>query len=645
LQKRISILLLFITASIAFNALAQLTYIDSLQQALKEPSSDSGKFETLSKLAIAYSDSSYAQSLEYWKQALNVAERVGLRTQVADAYHQIGYSYMKMGEFQLSLQNLENAASIYQHLNNLKSLAGVYNDMGLIYRNWGKYDKALEFYLMALQISRDIGNAEGIGIASNSIGQIHFYQNNLAKAIEFFVEYLNINKTLENYRAVAGASNNIASAYLELGKYNESLEYFLKALQIYDSLKVSIGVAIIQDNIGSLYYKQNQYDNALLYHQKALEIFELLGATGRMCYTLKNIGQVYLAQGKIQRAIDKFKQALNAAKKIDLKDVERDGNELLATCYEKTGNYQLALQHLREHIAIKDSILNSETVQKIEELQAQYERDKQELLINQMQGKLKNRNLFIGLLVVFIIFSGTGIELLVATNRKKNQAIKQLEEVRSYMLQNVSANLNSLELVKSGLDDNGLFSDYWNFLPFSFTPENNKYFFHFSINQYTFCYLILTSKPRLFNDLINLNIYKLVKEYLNQNKEVADELSHKIFEFFNTDPLLKLMDRNDFQVFPFVVQGNRLLNLYPQNIGFRQFGSFIISNTIQWVNLRPGDVVYLFGNFSNPKALNEIRKVVKSIDLIEFDEQKEVAVNFLHSMELNTDVFILALRV
>lgn len=637
----ISVILVF--AMLLNNGLAQDSYIDSLNEALQKHDSDLSRYKTLADLAIAYSDSNYEKSLDYWKKAVNLANKLGKRELVANAYHQIGFSYMKMGEFRLSLTNLENAGTIYKYLDSTRSYAGIQNDMGLIYRNWGKYDKALEHYLNALDLYRKIGDIEGIGIASNSIGQIHFYRENYPKAIEFFNEYLEINEAKGNTRAVAGASNNIASAYMELGKYDEALEYFLKSLRIYDSLGISIGIAIIQDNIGSLYFKQNLLDNSLLYHQNALEIFQSLKSVTRVCYTQKNMGQVLLAQGKVERAIDMFHEALIKAKQIGLKDVESDCSKLLSECYVKTNNFQKAYSYLLDHTAIKDSILNSETLQKIEELQAQYERDKKEQEFNAMNTKLKTQRLILliafGFSLVFIIL----FVLVVIENRKKKRALLNLELLRNHLFENISQNLYNLQMVKNSYEVEGYFTDWWEAKLKS--KDEKSTFFHFTYKNYTFCYYVIAAEPNACCDFINFNIYNIVAEYLKNQGELTEGVLEPLSNYLTDDPIVKSLGKNSIKIYPFILHKKQILSLCPDNMAFRQFGSFIVSNTFQWANLRSEDIVYLFGTSDEKSSMNELRKVVKSIDLMEFAEQKDLALNFIHSLELKEDAFIAAFKV
>lgn len=630
--------------ALSTGGMSQNAYVDSLKDALSKPASEIEHYQTLSKLAIAYSDSNYSKSLDYWQKALTFAEKIGARHLVANAQHQIGFNYMKQGEFRLSLENLENAASIYEYLDSTKNFAGLLNDIGLIYRNWGKYDKALENYIKALELSRQIGFSEGIGIASNSIGQIHFYRENYPKAIEYFKEYLDINSALGNKRAVAGASNNIASAYMELKRYDEALEYFLKSLHIYDSLGIAIGVAIIQDNIGSLYFKQKLLDNALLYHQNALEIFESLNSPTRKCYTLKNLGQVLSAQGKTLRAIEKYKDALDLAKKIELRDVERDCFELLSSCYAKLGNYDQAFKLLQKHVSIKDSILNAETVQKIEELQAQFERDRQDQLLAAMNSKLKSQRIVFFISLVSVLVLVTIAILLVVENHRKKNAIQRLELLSSQVLKNISDSICNLDVIKNGFELE-FFSGTWNVQPKQSENTHKTPFYHFNIQGFTFCYAIATTKPNLCCDFVNLNIYNLVLSHLKESGEFSDSLAGKLNQYLTNDPILRSLGKDANQVFPFVISQKRILCLCPQNMAFRQYGSFILPNSHQWVNLRTDDIIYLFANVEDPSNINEIRKVVKSIDLIDFPEQKELAINFLHTLEFNNETLLVAFKV
>ncbi|QKG81010.1 tetratricopeptide repeat protein [Tenuifilum thalassicum] len=646
MRKFAYIPLLIFLVVLTYSSTAGVSYVDSLKVALKSLDNRSKeKYETLIKLAKAYSDTNYSVSLEYWQEAFQTAQKIGDRGLIADVYHQIGYTYMNQGEYKTSLENLENAAAIYRDLDSLKSYAGILNDIGLIYRNWGKYDKALEYYLKALDISKTINYHEGVGMTSNSIGQIYYYREDYSNAINFFKEYYNASKQLGNARAVAGASNNIASSYLELGKNDEALEYFLKSLKIYDSLGISIGVAIIQDNIGSLYYKQKLYDNALLYHLNALEIFESLQSPARICYTKKNIGEVLLAQGKIDRAIEMFDSSIKIAKEIGLKDVERDSYKFLSECYNSKQNYKKAYDFLLNHMVIKDSILNSESIQKLEELRAQYENEKKEQELQAISSKLKTQRTFVYVSAAFIALLISIIALFYLENKKKKRAISRLESLKNYIFQNFTQNICNLDIIKTDKSLVEPFNNSWDLFDLGVEIGNKLSFYHFKIGSYTICYYISHPQNMPCCDIINFNIYIKISKFIKDNGEVNEKLTEEIHQYLKAETLLKFFNENDLILYPFVLKGKKILSLCPKNMALRQFGSFIYYDNSQWMNIRESDIVYIFGSARDIKVNNELRKIVKSIDLLEFDEQREMTINLLKTENLIEDVFISAFKV
>lgn len=419
--------ILFISISLNANS----ENLDSLINRLPTQKADTSHYQLLSKIAIAYSDSNYAKSIEYWQKALVLSEKINQQKLVADTYHQLGYCYQNMGEFSLALKNLNNAADIYTNLNDKKSLAGVLNDLGLIYRNWGKYDQALENYLQGLKIFDEIRDIEGSAIISNSIGQIYYYRENYPKAIDYFIRYFEVNQKLNNPRAVAGAANNIASAYLEIKKYEDALHYYLKALSIYDSLNLKIGVGIIRDNIGSLFYEKQQFDDALLYHNSALVVFKELNSPVRISNTLKNIGLIYLKQKRTEAAISRLNESLTIATQIGQKDAIRDVSQILAEAYHANGNFKLAYEYLIRHVAIKDSMLNAESVEKLERLQAEFDAEQNE---NELQAIKLQVNLKRNILYAFVAFASILVFLgymLHRENQAKKNAKKSIEKLKA----------------------------------------------------------------------------------------------------------------------------------------------------------------------------------------------------------------------
>lgn len=621
--------------------------IDSLINKLPSQKQDTAHYYLLAKIANAYSDSNYNKSMEYWQKALELSEKINQRNLVADSYHQLGYCYQNMGEFILALKNLNYAAEIYSYLNDQKNLAGVLNDIGLIYRNWGKYDKALENYLKGLKIFDETLDIEGSAMISNSIGQIYYYRENYPKAIEYFIRYFDVNNRLNNHRAVAGAANNIASAYLEIKKYDDALQYYLKALRIYDSLNVKIGVAIIRDNIGSLYYQKQQYDDALLYHNSALNIFTELNSPVRMSNTLRNIGMLYIKQERFSDAISKLNESLKLAEQTGQKDAIKDVYQVLAEAYRNNENYRQAYDYLKLYDNLKDSIINAESIEKIERLQAEFDSERREneisLINQQLEVQRKIIYAFIGFAAILILLS----LLLLKENREKKKAISSIENIKTKILDKLSSTCSNMNVIKHDSPLGEHFAESWQ-IKSSIEDYPKSCMLHFKIEETTFAYLLVIKEASISAELINLTLFNLISDIIKTKYDRIFELDKIIEGHLLADPLTASFDPLQYILIPIILDNKRVLCLSKDYFAVKQLNSLITVSENQWLNLKKGDIVYLyttmnFQDFSEDKKA--IRKVLKSLVQLEFSEQQEVALNYLKSYDLDDSAIIFALKV
>jgi tetratricopeptide (TPR) repeat protein len=384
-------------------------YIDSLKTVSKFAKSDTLKYDAFRKLGRAYIDSSYSNSLLYFREALKVATKLRDREKIAHVYHQIGAVYFKKGEFNEAVLEYKNALSVFEYLNNIKGTANVYNDIGLVYKTIGKYEMAINSYSIALSKYEQLNEEEGIGVVSNNIGQIYFYRDEYPKAIQYFTKFLNVSKTLNRSFDVAGASNNIAAAYMELKQYTKAYGYYQNALSVYDSLNIKLGVAILNDNIGSLFAKTDKYDIALDHHLIALSVFKNLNSRPRMAYTLKNIGFVYLKLGNYKIAIDYLTQSQNLALEYSQLETLKEVYYFLDETFQAQKNYKDALTNYKLFVQVRDTLLNQQTKEKLNTLEIQNESDRKTRELTFLQTKLKQQHVFnittasIGFIFLFLL--------------------------------------------------------------------------------------------------------------------------------------------------------------------------------------------------------------------------------------------------
>jgi len=518
MRKRIIFIFSFI---IALNGYTQNSTIDSLIRSLKSERLDSNIYYTSIKIAKIYSDSAYDKSLIYFNKALEVAEKSSDRKKVAHIYHQIGYMYQRKGEFPTALTHFNNALEIHEYLNNRKGIGQLLNDIGLIYKTWGKYDKALDNYIKALKFFDEIGDSGNGAMASNNIGQIFYYRGEYEKSIEYFKKYLEVNKKNKAPRAVAGAANNIASAYLELQKYDDALNFYVQAMRVYDSLGIKLGVAIIKDNIGLLFIKKKQYNDALLYHSDAIRIFENIGSQQRLCVALQNVGQVYSKLNQPDQAIKHLNRSLEIATNLKLKESQKDVYNALAEAYSQKKYFEKAFYCHKLYVQIKDSLLNSETIEKIESIQAEYEAQKKERELTEINQKVDNQKVIIvivaGLFILFIFL----ISLLVRENHHKKGIIKKSMEQITYSNE-IIRNLN-LQIVPKQIESINFHLYFNSFWQIKSNNECYSFYIPFNVEKNIVIAFISKNNTSFASEIINL---KLI-DFMSTLKEIDTTISIK----------------------------------------------------------------------------------------------------------------------
>lgn len=621
---------------------AQNRTIDSLISSLKSQKVDSNIYKTSLLVAKAYADSAYDKSLIYFKRALDVAEKSRDRKKVAHIFHQIGSMYQRKGEFSQALVNYNNALEIHKFLKNKRGIGQLLNDIGLIYKTWGKYDNALENYFNALKLFDEIGDDVNCAMASNNIGQIYYYRSEFEKSIEYFKKYLEVNKKNNAPRAVAGAANNIASAYMEIGKLDDALSFFVRSMRIYDSLKIKIGVAIIKDNIGSLFLRKKQYNDALLYNSEALKIFEEIGSQPRICASLLNVGLAYSKLNQPEIAINYLNRSLNIALSIKQKETQKEVYEALSEVYFQTKQYEKSLLDYKLYVQIKDSLLNAETIGKIESVQAEYESQKKEKELAEINHKLHNQKILAiisaGLFILFLFL----MALIARENLHKKKIISSSESKTKNLYGIIhKAKLYLLSNQNNRLDLSTYFEKSWQVK----SREDNPVSILSSIKD-SYVLIALVSKGSLTDnmDIVELSVFDFLNTFsgLSESQSIKEQyynflLKESVWQKISDDNMLMNIDFWCFNKETHQHKYYGMLNAFYVNKDQKLFN--LGDHSSGWQKVDKGDRFYfyttthlnVFNQNEQDLFQNTLSKTIANTLNIAFEEQKEI---FRNSLEL-----------
>ncbi len=300
------------------------------------PSMDSTRTRILNGTALEYLNFNPDSALIFARQELSLAEKTGLKKDIAREHWYIGLLYSSLGNFPEALKNYYTCLKLQEEIGNKNGIANVDVSIGMIYYNQGIYTEALTNFNVSLKLFAETGDKTGMAWVYGNIGAVCSAQGKYIPAINFIVTGLKIFEELGMKEAVAGSYYSLGSITLSLGNYSESLKNCFTALNYRD-------VKINPDGVADIY---------------------LL------------IGQVYEKKGMLQEALGYELRGLNLASGTKNKALLKKANANLASVYYRLGSYKAAYDHEILFQELNDSLYSSENQNRMASLKMQYEFDK-----------------------------------------------------------------------------------------------------------------------------------------------------------------------------------------------------------------------------------------------------------------------------
>lgn len=302
-----------------------------------------------------------------------------------EAYERWGYLHVLKGICLAQLNRRDEAISSFQTAQDLvgedserfllhHNLAQVYVARG----NSGDYDRAIAAENTASQYAAD---ANQRAVVAKTLGQAYYFKEDWSNAIT------HLSRAAESRTTDSDVAQKLGRAYMETGQDAQAMEWFQKTLQ----LDRENGSALT--NIGRLYLQDGNWAEAASFLQRAVQrdpqnmvLRSYLGRAhlgardyGQAIQQLEqvtqarpndggawyNLGQAYQANEQDGRAIDAYTRALQFLPAGTGQRAEALYD--IGFVYEKTGNYEDALQALEDSAAIQAQAKVTEAIERVKE--------------------------------------------------------------------------------------------------------------------------------------------------------------------------------------------------------------------------------------------------------------------------------------
>lgn len=439
MKNVLCLLVFFLFGGISYS---QNKIIDSLTQVLNNSKTDTAKIDAFLNLAAEFKNSDRKKTLEYADKALSLAEKSQFQRGIASCKYFYGFLAYSQGDFAKAKIYYTEALTIFKALK-IKKMTGkmIYN-LGIVAIFQGDYKTGLSNFFEAQKIYEALGNKEDISDAAIAIANVYGRLGNIEKELEYHEKALAMKKELGDKYGIAAAYLNIGAVYTKQKNYKKALEASKICLKLSEETNNKKWLINANGNIGLIYYEMKNFQESIPYCLKSLQIAEEIGDKGALCIEYNNLGNVYLKMGNFQKAKESFDKGLRLAIEVGDKNEIKTSYENFAEFYSSQENYKDALKFTKFYMNTKDSILNEETTNMMNELQTKYDTEKkeQEILLLNKDKQIQQTNLNKQKLITSIVITALGIVTLLIffvfrqymqkqkANVKLELAYKQIEE-------------------------------------------------------------------------------------------------------------------------------------------------------------------------------------------------------------------------
>jgi len=307
--------------------------------------------------------------------------------------------------------------------------ADLYNRQGGNYILLGFYELGLEQLLKARSIYRELGDQDKLITILNNIGVVWLKLNDYNNALATYTELESYAPTDPNI--LVPLNYNFANIYHDIGQYEKALGYAEESLNVLPdgdqrASQIYYMLGNIQAALGDLETANQSYLTSIeLYTEQSNELNTVQPKLG--------LARLFIQQGDLDAALAQATESLQIALRGESLPDRVEALGVLSTIAEEQGNLELALSYYKSYTEFSDSLKSISVNQEIANLIAEneYEHERHELLIAQQEEQLQassqltRQRIVIGaaFLLILLVLTLLIFQRRTAIERKKNNEL------------------------------------------------------------------------------------------------------------------------------------------------------------------------------------------------------------------------------
>lgn len=304
-----------------------------------------------------------------------------------------------------------------------------------LYFGLNNWQRTFEYGERAYNIHEQYNNHSGKLDVINLFGAIHYMQGDIEKAEKYYSEAIGVKTKYDTKQDITSVYMNMA-VIKSYRQQVDSARYFLEQAKAeclrFNNIEALASYYLIK---GNFCYNDSNLTNAQEAYRQSYTIAIETNSIELLNLIYFNIARVKQDLGQLDSAIYYLQQSYNVASEYGKLEAQISTSFEIAKHFESIGDYANAYKYILVHDSAEDSLYSIEKSKQLQELQTQFETERNEEKLAFQQEKIdqktqRNRVLLIALLIAIL-------QLLIIASlyflaQKKNAIIRsQKDELKT----------------------------------------------------------------------------------------------------------------------------------------------------------------------------------------------------------------------
>lgn len=295
------ILVLLIAAGVFTTGRAEVLLPDSVELFLQRTPKDSSYIAELNRMAFDFLKSNPEISRSLAAKAADFAKDIRYGHGVARALNVMGSAHWVTGNYESALNLYHLSARESEKIKDKIGLADAYHNMGEVYKKLGDYTKAITFLQTSMQW--DVVNHVNYDITLYNIGEAYYLIGDYDSATNYFDRSLSKALTANNPRTIAYAYTGLGRIKRHDKEYFQALAYFTKAERLWKEQGEIRSLIETYQDFSETFRALEQHQRALEYVNMSIVLADEIDAPELQIYNYKQQSKLFASQGDHKKAL------------------------------------------------------------------------------------------------------------------------------------------------------------------------------------------------------------------------------------------------------------------------------------------------------------------------------------------------------